>query len=54
MKNILYFQKMTFHDLFTGKITQKLHCEIFGIAFRVKLSSNQPPRDNHKEWLGIN
>ena len=54
MKNVLYFKKMTFHDLTSGKITQKLHCEIFGIAFRVVLCSKTPKTDCHKEWLGLN
>lgn len=54
MKNILFFEKMTFHDLYTGKITRKLHCQIFGIGFRVKLPTRQPKRDGHSEWLGIN
>ena len=54
MKNVLYFKKMTFHDLTSGKITKKLHCEIFGIAFRVKLYSATPARCDHKEWLGLN
>lgn len=53
MKKVLFFQKMTFHELTSGKITTKLHCEIFGIVFRVKLGSYQPKRDDHREWLGL-
>ncbi len=54
MKKVLYFQKLTFHELTSGKVTTKLHCDIFGIVFRVKLCSYQPKREDHKEWLGIN
>ena len=54
MKKPLFFQKMTFHELTSGKITTKLHCYIFGYCFRVKLGSYQPKRDDHREWLGIN
>lgn len=51
---VLYFQKLTFHELTSGKITTKLHCDIFGIVFRVKLGSRQPQKCDHRKWLGIN
>lgn len=54
MKSILYFKKLTFHDLFTGKVTKKLHCAIFGIVFRVKLASFQKHETSHKEYLSVN
>lgn len=35
MKNIIYIKKLKFHNLFTGKITYKLHINILWFSFRI-------------------
>ncbi|MEI7488510.1 MAG: hypothetical protein WCJ72_14090 [Chryseobacterium sp.] len=35
MKKRIYIKKLTFHNLFTGRITYKLHVDLLGVSFRI-------------------
>lgn len=42
MKKSIYFQSLTFHNLFTGRITYKLHVDMLGFTFRIPYWTEKP------------
>ena len=46
MKKTIFTQKLTFHNLFTGRIIYKLHVDIFGFAFRIPFWAEKAKKGN--------
>ena len=42
MKKLIFIQSLKFHNLFTGRITYKLHIEVFGISTRIPYWTTKP------------
>jgi hypothetical protein len=50
MKKRIYIKKLTFYNLFTGRVIYKLHIDLLGVSFRIPYWTENVGKGNNNHF----